>query len=230
MPQISACPPADERYVGYRNLRRGTLRSLAEAVSADDYRSGQRRVLPSRIGKTYDAAKGWVARAGGAWTPEAWLVYAASGVFHRQPRIGVRSIDLALGNWVKAPPDRSILLWARASITWRRLADPRTAELDFTSAAPQAPAWLRARLEQDRVSCREAAAVSRKRRRRSQRPRSTPTSAPLTTRSPHPFRGTNLARSRPCARFSYRPSLTTDPRLPSDKGLAREIRRVPATV
>ncbi len=78
---------------------------------ARDFREWAAEGLAGRDWRmTYDAAKGWVARAGGAWTPEAWLVYAASGVFHGQPRIGVRSIDLALGNWVNAAPDRSILL------------------------------------------------------------------------------------------------------------------------
>jgi hypothetical protein len=113
---------------------------------------------------TYDAAKGWVSRAGGAWIPEAWLVYAASGLFHGQPRIGVRSVDLALSNWVNAAPDRSILLWARASITWRYLADPKTAEPDFASAAPNSPAWLRGQLEQDWEGCTAAAPLSRKRK------------------------------------------------------------------
>lgn len=113
---------------------------------------------------TYDAAKGWVSRAGGAWIPEAWLVYAATGLFQGQPRIGVRSVDLGLSNWVCAGPDRSILLWARASIIWRHLADPKTAEPDFSAAAPDAPAWLRGQLERDREGCREASAVSRKRK------------------------------------------------------------------
>lgn len=113
---------------------------------------------------TYDAAKGWVSRAGGAWIPEAWLVYAASGLFHGQPRIGVRSVDLALSNWVAASSDRSILLWARASIIWRYLADPKTAASDFSSAASEAPIWLRGRLEEDQQGCREAAAMSRKRK------------------------------------------------------------------
>ena len=38
--------------------------------------------------KAYYAARGRVARAGGAWTPEAWLVYAASRDFPRRPPIG----------------------------------------------------------------------------------------------------------------------------------------------
>lgn len=92
------------------------------------------------------------------------MVYAASGVFHGQPRSGVRSIDLALGNWVDAAPNHSILLWARASITWRYLADPKTAELDFSAAAPEAPDWLCGQLEQDQAGYREAAAVSRRRK------------------------------------------------------------------
>jgi hypothetical protein len=141
------------------------MRSVTEATLARDYRERAGEGLAERDWRTtYDAAKGWVTRAGGAWIPEAWLVYAASGVFHGQPRIGVRSIDMALDNWVDAAPDRSILLWARASITWRYLADPKTAELDFSGAAPHAPTWLRGTLEQDQQGCREAAAVSRRRK------------------------------------------------------------------
>ena len=141
------------------------MRSVNEATLARDYREWAAEGLTERDWrKSYDAAKGWVARAGGAWTPEAWLVYAASGVFHGQPRIAIRSLDLALGNWVDAAPDRSVLLWARASITWRYLADPKTAELDLSAAARHAPDWLRRQLEQDQEGCREAAAVSRKRK------------------------------------------------------------------
>jgi hypothetical protein len=139
--------------------------SVTDVTLVRDYREWAAEGLIERDWRTtYDAAKGWVARAGGAWIPEAWLVYAASGVFHGQPRIGVRSIDLALSNWVNAPTDRSILLWARASITWRYLADPKTAEPDFSSAAPHVPAWLSGQLEQDQEGCQEAAAVSRKRK------------------------------------------------------------------
>lgn len=139
--------------------------AVSDATLAQDYREWAAKGLAERDWRTtYEAAKGWVSRAGGAWTTEAWLVYAASGLFHGQPRIGVRSVDLALSTWVRAAPDRSTLLWARASITWRYLADPKTACNDLASAAPDAPAWLLGRLDQDQKGCRDAAAVSRRRK------------------------------------------------------------------
>jgi hypothetical protein len=139
--------------------------SVTDVTLARDYREWSAAGLTERDWRTtYDAAKGWVSRAGGAWIPEAWLVYAASGLFHGPPRIGVRSVDLGLSNWVNAAPDRSILLWARASITWRYLADPKTAAPDFSAAAPDAPVWLRGQLRHDHEGCREAAAASRRRK------------------------------------------------------------------
>jgi hypothetical protein len=142
-----------------------TMPSVTDATLACDYREWAANGLAERDWRTtYDAAKGWVSRAGGAWIPEAWLVYAASGLLHAQPRVGVRSVDLGLNNWVSAAPDRSILLWARALITWRYLKDPKTAASDLTSAAPDVPNWLRGRLERDQEACKEAAAISRKRK------------------------------------------------------------------
>lgn len=139
--------------------------SVTDAAMEREYRDWAASALTDQDWRAaYDAAKGWVARAGGAWIPEAWLVYAASGIFHGQPRIGVRSIDLALSNWVDGAPDRSVLLWSRASITWRYLADPKAAQRDFESAASAAPTWLRAQLDDDLQKCRTAAAVSKKRK------------------------------------------------------------------
>lgn len=135
------------------------------AMLTGEYRDWAAEGLAERDWRTtYDAAKGWVSRGGGAWIPECWLVHAASGVLHRQPRTGVHALDLALGNWVSAEPDRSILLWARASIVWHWLDDPKTAEADFTAAGTASPAWLQPRLEHDVEACREAAALSRKRK------------------------------------------------------------------
>jgi hypothetical protein len=113
---------------------------------------------------SYEAAKWWVSQGGGAWTPAAWLVYAASGVLHGQPRIAVRSVDLALGNWIEATPDRSILHWARAVIVLDHLSDPKTARADFDAASVETPTWLRSQLQQDDARARDAAPHSRRRK------------------------------------------------------------------
>ena len=93
----------------------------------------------------YQAAKWWVAQGGGAWAPEAWLLYAVSAVLHGQARTGVHSMDVALRNWVGDDVDREVLLWTRGSLVMRRLQDPKTALPDFEAALPTAPPWLRPR-------------------------------------------------------------------------------------
>ncbi len=132
---------------------------------ADDCRSDARQAIAAGDwSRTYAAAKLWVARGGGAWAPEAWLLYAASAVLLGQPRTGVRSMDLALGNWVEAQPDRSVLHWARACLVAQHLRDPKTALADYESARAGCPPWLRATLKADLDECAAAAEKSRKKK------------------------------------------------------------------
>lgn len=138
---------------------------MTVALSDECRAAGETALLARDWRAAYDTAKYWVSQAGGAWTPEAWLLYAASGVLHGQPRIAVRSVDLALGNWVQADLDRAVLHWARAVITWSYLDDPKTALPDLEASAAYAPDWLRSRVDDDLRGCREAARVSRKRKR-----------------------------------------------------------------
>ena len=53
--------------------------------------------------------KAWISRGGGAWTVDAWLLYVISALLHSQPRIAVRSVDIALGIWIEPPADRAVL-------------------------------------------------------------------------------------------------------------------------
>jgi len=138
---------------------------LARSDPADEYRAKVRDALSAKDWQAvYAWTKGWVGQAGGAWLPEAWLAYAASGLLHGQPRVAVRSVDLGLGNWIEDQADRSILLWARGSVVMRYLDDPKTALADLENAAPSAPPWLAPHVIEDTAACRTAAAMSRKRK------------------------------------------------------------------
>lgn len=140
---------------------------LPEALypgTEEDFRLSAAETLRSRDWRaTYGRAKEWV-YLGGAFVPETWLVYAASGIFHRQPRTAVHTLDMALGPWIEHAPDRAILLWARATVVRCHLDDPKTALLDYTVALPDAPDWLRPQVATDIEACTNAAARSRKRK------------------------------------------------------------------
>ena len=112
----------------------------------------------------HGAAKAWVTHGGGSRLPAPWLVHAAGALLQRQPRGAVHALDLGLEHWVEAPPDRSVLLWARGSVVLRHLRDPKTALADFRAAAVDAPEWLRERLGADLAESGTAASVSRKRK------------------------------------------------------------------
>ena len=81
-----------------------------------------------------------------------------------QPRNAVHSIDLALANWITDAADRAILRWVRGHIISIRLADPKTALLDFEAACVHAPAWLRTVAHESRERCAAEAPASRKRK------------------------------------------------------------------
>jgi len=112
----------------------------------------------------YNAAKGWVTGGGGAWSTDPWLVYVASALLHRQPKIAVHSCDLALSTWVEGEVDRAVIAWARGNVVFRWMNDPKTAQADLDGAVAQAPDWLRALADADAEQCRAAALVSRKRK------------------------------------------------------------------
>jgi hypothetical protein len=111
----------------------------------------------------YTWTKTWVADGGGAWTVDAWLLYAISAVLHRQPRVAVRSLDLALGNWIEGREDRAVLRWTRATVVHHLLRDPKTARVDYDAALATAADWLRPQVEADITACVRDAAISRKR-------------------------------------------------------------------
>lgn len=109
-------------------------------------------------------AKGWIGRGGGAQSTEPWLIYAASGVLHGQPRMAVRSIDLALRHWISASADRAILLSVRGHIVRTLLKDPGAALADLGRAASDAPDWLSAAVRSDYETCGVELASSRRRK------------------------------------------------------------------
>lgn len=112
---------------------------------------------------TYEWTKSWVSRGGGAWLPDAWLMYAASALLHGQPKIAVHSLDLGLGTWLGGTVDRAAVAWCRGLLVWCRLNDPKTALLDLESACEAAPPWLGANLAEELARCRAEAQQSRKR-------------------------------------------------------------------
>lgn len=137
----------------------------AAQATAQDFRDAVSAALEGDDWHTaYLYAKGWVGSGGGAWSPDAWLAYAASAILHGQPRIAVHSLDLALGNWVTPAADRAVLRWARGALVLHALNDPKTAVLDLEAATGSAPDWLRDRLATDLATCREEAPRSRKRK------------------------------------------------------------------
>jgi len=112
---------------------------------------------------TYELTKSWVSRGGGAWLPDAWLMYAASALLRRQPKIAVHSLDLALGTWLSGSVDRPAISWCRGLFVWFRLNDPKTALLDLEPAFDLAPQWLGSDLPGQIARCRVEAQRSRKR-------------------------------------------------------------------
>jgi hypothetical protein len=108
----------------------------------------------------YECTKSWVGWGGGAWLPDAWILYAASALLKGEPRGAVNSLDLGLRVWIVGPQDRRALVWLRGMVIWRRLNDPKTALLDLDV---QAPAWLAPDPADLVARCAEAAARSRKR-------------------------------------------------------------------
>jgi len=107
------------------------------------------------------AANKLVREGGEATTAEPWLVYAASAVLNDRPVNAVSSIDVGLRNWVHEPAERSLLLWARASLAEHRLRDARTALVDFDAAAADCPSWWREHLVADRKRCAGRARAKR---------------------------------------------------------------------
>ena len=147
-------------------------RSLDDLLSLPDSKFGSE--VRQRALKAYDErdwygiygwTKAWITRGGGAWTVDAWLLYAISALLRGQPRGAVRSVDLALANWIEPAEDRSILHWVRAAIVHQHLKDPKTAEADYRASAEQAPEWLRERLQDDLALCLVDMRASRKRKR-----------------------------------------------------------------
>ncbi len=111
----------------------------------------------------YEWTKSWVSWGGGAWLPGAWLLYAASGLLHGQPKSAVHTLDLALSTWIEGPCDRAALTWCRGVLVWRDLGDPRTALLDLEAVHDNVPAWLDTDTGLRLERCRQAAGASRKR-------------------------------------------------------------------
>jgi hypothetical protein len=112
----------------------------------------------------YLCAKSWIVSGGGGRQLDPWLLYVVSALMHGQPRTGVRSLDLALGNWISDPADRAVLLWTRAEVIHNWLRDPKTARADYHAALSSAPAWLRHDVEADLARCEAESGRSRKRK------------------------------------------------------------------
>lgn len=112
----------------------------------------------------YMWSKSWITQ-GGATAPDPWLGYAASSVIQGQPKGAVNSLDLGLRVWIEALPDRAILVFARGTIIWRRMSDPKTALSDLQAAADNAPAWLMPTARDAIEACSSAASSSKKRKR-----------------------------------------------------------------
>lgn len=114
----------------------------------------------------YEWTKSWIARGGGAWLPDTWLLYAASSLLQGQPRGAVHSLDLGLRHWLDGSADRAALTWVRGTVVRYRLSDPRTALLDLESDLPF-PVWVVAGtlgVDEEIRACREEAGRSRKRK------------------------------------------------------------------
>ena len=108
-------------------------------------------------------AKSWVSR-GGARTIGPWLVYAAAALQLGQGRTAVHSADLGLQRWTEDFAQRAVLRYVRGEVIRRHMKDPKTAQADLDAAVEHVPDWLRPQAEQAAAECRDAAAVSRKRK------------------------------------------------------------------
>ncbi len=75
--------PSDLLSLSTADFGAETRRLALEACERNDWRG------------VYDWTKSWIFRGGGAWVVDAWLLYVVSGLLHGQPRISVRSVDLA---------------------------------------------------------------------------------------------------------------------------------------
>lgn len=111
----------------------------------------------------HDWTKSWVGWGGGAWSPDAWLLYAVSALLNNQPKNAVHSLDLGLRVWLEGPKDQAALTWCRGLVVWNEMKDPKTALLDLEAAAPTVPLWAAAAPQRAIEQCRQAAAASRKR-------------------------------------------------------------------
>ena len=112
----------------------------------------------------YTRCKGWIGSGGGAGLVDPWLGYVASGLMHGQPRTAIHAVDLALGNWLPRPLDRSVMHWVRSRVVRNYLNDPRTALSDLAISSGNAPSWLRPCIADDASRCEAEAARSRKRK------------------------------------------------------------------
>lgn len=127
-------------------------RQLAvDAVLENDWRRG------------HDWTKSWVAWGGGAWLPDAWLLYATSALLKGEPKNAIHSLDVRLRTWIEGPVDRAVLTWCRGVLVWRLLKDPKTALLDLEAASGQVPSWLATDVSLRLKACHQDAAASRKR-------------------------------------------------------------------
>jgi len=111
----------------------------------------------------YEWTKSWVGWGGGAWLPGVWLLYATSGLLHRQPKTAVHTLDMGLQTWIEGPSDRAALTWGRGVLVWRYLNDPKTALIDMEAAAGHVPGWFEKDVLTQVEACRDAARASRKR-------------------------------------------------------------------
>ena len=114
--------------------------------------------------RAYEAAKSWIFGGGGAYFVDPWLVYAASALLHRQPRIATHSLDVGLASWVENPVDRAILHTVRGWIVLETFRDPAVALVDFDECANSVPKWLAAAHSAGRDRARAEAPKSRKRK------------------------------------------------------------------
>lgn len=131
----------------------------------ESYRDEVTRALQARDAPgAHRWAKGWIGRAEGQWILDPWLVYAASAVLEKQPRMAVRSCDQALRGFIAEAADRAVLRWVRGEVIRARLLDPKTALEDLEVAARDAPDWLRDEAVRSLERARLEAAASRKRK------------------------------------------------------------------
>jgi len=111
----------------------------------------------------HDWTKSWVGWGGGAWLPDAWLLYATSALLKREPRNAVHALDRGLKTWIRGPIDRALLTWCRGILVWTALSDPKNALADLSDSSLQLPAWLELDVAALLERCLEDASASRKR-------------------------------------------------------------------